>query len=1707
MAGWNDRSRGASPQPPGRAAYSREWRAGLAPRRRRTPKRVLIGAFGLLLAAVVGLVAYFLLLPVAGSVPPARLVLVGIGAYQDRAFPPNAFARGDVAALHALQDTNPKQFPDEKPWDDMLTGRTLLDQMGHKLQQMEHENLVVFCSLHALVQPGDPGHAELYAIHADPDSPHSEQTDQMIPLPDLLAALGRTSAERIVLLLDVGRLLPNWRLGVLAGDVPAQLEQDVARAAIPRLTVLCSAGSHERSWGAPEWKQSVFGYYVVEGLNGAADGWSEPGAQKNTPDQRVSMNELYGYVHDSVAAWAREHRGVPQTVLRFGSAEDFPLVAIRDQTPANPGAEPGAADANSGKKAAAQAETSEKGEKTKAGDQRVAKGKEKAKAAEEKPVDPWDELFKLWTQRDLLWREGRTAGSAPHLWRRLQAHLLAAEQQLRAGADEEARATVAQAAGMLQELRRGDVPADLRTDSGRFALSAGSLLGAGRLDRETEQKIAQYAQPIIAAGQSPQPPPATGAAPAPPTGSAPAAVPQAPPAPELVARWLMAEASEQARPERLVQLGFVLKTIEPEQWPVELASLARLVARAQTKPSFWSEDLVSQFFELRARSPSGAVLDPVVFPLVRDELGKGLRALDAAERWLVADGGANGQAETWLRKAENSFSLADRIAQQAAAHVRLRDELLVSLPDLARWVALRADDAPDRTVEWDAVREGVRRLRRRAELGGELDAAFIQDVLGVWPATSGEQDQRERLLLELMLRTHLLQSALWASEDMPADDMLTRLSQAASDAERLWQLLQQDVAAEMNAVIRRGQITAEDWRTADRLLLNPWIDVEHRRQLLDVISREPRGGFFKPAANRRDERGLWQGFWAIQTLALGGADDDQLARLWEQWDDLLAAVTAPGDGDPLAVRQRRAQLGLSINRQWWMLAERASRPTQGDRKWNLLVRGLDPWDQPSSDPDDVLRQQRTAQFQQYLAVQLEDIQRRQDQHAAYAGQLQSGQRLLARIGPASPPAGTTIARPRLARVEAPPFRSDRTAQLSVAVEAPPADAAQMQVLLEADRVRVSRDGTAVEPGRPVALSSADSAFDLRLDANAVGPQRMLVALLGPDGFPFDVRSDIVLQPPFDPNSWRIEFQTAQEGRPVRQDHLTGSSKLYLPPSGTVSLKAVLVRPSTDTTQAVDVVVSRRRANGAVDGLIPKTTIQLPPDKTRAELTLSLGGAAASPPANAASPAGAAEPPQAEPVDISEGLVFELTPQGRETFAYTVQPVFWSAEAFVEPPRPRFEKDTLSVPVVRRDPQANGNEDLLLPPQIAVSLSIPDSLLQPSQTRVLGSDEPSLGFGQRRELSVTFNRALLADEYEEIKLSVAGLPHAFRWQVRPDQPAVLLPGRPPQVRIASPVQGQVLKQEKDPLVIRLEVDASELDLTGGENETWRLSYEILRDDDGRRANAGRSDSWELRSSLDRRIGLAGPQEGVWKITTAAGDHKRELTTAGLSGRFLLLARLYRGENVAAEHQVGFAIDDEAPPLVRIDAGDERIFRRDRALTVRVATEDRQSGITSVVVGIDANRNEKIDDEERVFEKQFLPIERPAFEDRITIPPRLLPAMAGTYDVLAGATNGVGTAGSAKLRVALQDPPKPPPTPQPTTGSILVKFSNARGKKTVTLAGPTRRTETAESGQATVRFSDLQPGAYEIDVRGYMRNGSAKNIQVRAGETTQVDIAVQ
>ena len=167
--------------------------------------------------------------------------------------------------------------------------------------------------------------------------------------------------------------LVNEKLNALAND--------------PKLgLVLVSAGPGEFSQVLDEQKATAFGYFLYQGLAGAADGFLD-----KTRDGRVRARELAAYVKDHVSRWSFFARGMMQTPYLVGSG-DFRLTVQ------------------------AKPHTVEKLE---------AKRRNIPKA-----------LSEAWRTRDALAVES-AAVLAPHLLHRLQSGLVRTEQRLAAGVPED----------------------------------------------------------------------------------------------------------------------------------------------------------------------------------------------------------------------------------------------------------------------------------------------------------------------------------------------------------------------------------------------------------------------------------------------------------------------------------------------------------------------------------------------------------------------------------------------------------------------------------------------------------------------------------------------------------------------------------------------------------------------------------------------------------------------------------------------------------------------------------------------------------------------------------------------------------------------------------------------------------------------------------------------------------------------------------------------------------------------------------------------------------------------------------------------------------------------------------------------------------------------------------------------------------------------
>jgi hypothetical protein len=119
---------------------------------------------------------------------------------------------------------------------------------------------------------------------------------------------GLPEETRKLLILDATQVRAIRRL-MLGNDFARSLqEQEQKIKDIPNLVVLCSASPFQKSWYSEEWRKTAFGYYLGEGLKGAADLKEEGGDNSG----RVSALELFRYVRKKVQIWAHDNRDAGQ---------------------------------------------------------------------------------------------------------------------------------------------------------------------------------------------------------------------------------------------------------------------------------------------------------------------------------------------------------------------------------------------------------------------------------------------------------------------------------------------------------------------------------------------------------------------------------------------------------------------------------------------------------------------------------------------------------------------------------------------------------------------------------------------------------------------------------------------------------------------------------------------------------------------------------------------------------------------------------------------------------------------------------------------------------------------------------------------------------------------------------------------------------------------------------------------------------------------------------------------------------------------------------------------------------------------------------------------------------------------------------------------------------------------------------------------------
>jgi hypothetical protein len=295
---WKHAALPSTPPSSGQHAWQHSGGQPAVPSGKRLSRKTLVALLGggIFVLAAVFLVVIFWPRPA----PPVCLVLVGAGYEHNLAVPHNVAGRRTLHDLAQWGKTQARVEVHEEPLNPEA------NPVAKALDGCKSEVVVVFLAAH-----GGADHDGPYLINHDADFHDSASRYRLSDALEALRGLPKTTKKK-VLLVDATQVGAHWPSGQLQNDFAHALKQSPEIDKDPNLVVICSSQPDQRSWVDEEWGRTVFAHFVLEGLQGAADG------ELGNSDGRVDALELFEYVRRKVERWARDNRAATQTPFLLG---------------------------------------------------------------------------------------------------------------------------------------------------------------------------------------------------------------------------------------------------------------------------------------------------------------------------------------------------------------------------------------------------------------------------------------------------------------------------------------------------------------------------------------------------------------------------------------------------------------------------------------------------------------------------------------------------------------------------------------------------------------------------------------------------------------------------------------------------------------------------------------------------------------------------------------------------------------------------------------------------------------------------------------------------------------------------------------------------------------------------------------------------------------------------------------------------------------------------------------------------------------------------------------------------------------------------------------------------------------------------------------------------------------------------------------------
>ncbi len=638
------------------------------------------------------------------------------------------------------------------------------------------------------------------------------------------------------------------------------------------------------------------------------------------------------------------------------------------------------------------------------------------------------------------------------------------------------------------------------------------------------------------------------------------------------------------------------------------------------------------------------------------------------------------------------------------------------------------------------------------------------------------------------------------------------------------------------------------------------------------------------------------------------------------------------------------------------------------------------------------------------------------------------------------------------------------------------------------------------------LADADTVRELTFASGGGVTEDMeiLLAIANQDDIVVSARK-ITLYP--DPTtSWQVRFFTKQD--PLNPLTLV-NNELKLPPS---------TRNDKGEDKPVPLTVQFEQTTGKAKSVRVQCVDSKGNPFWPEPLAVEIGANGRS--ANVPLPAAEAAP-EAKPLtfDVLEGMTFQITADlvGAKTEEVQVRPVLASASEYVEVESPKYEANRLTFRVTPKSGVGSIRPEKL-PVRVHFSPKLQSLLLEAGSTSLatLGEDGHAFSFSFVDAIQQAYDSGDL-----EFGLSVAGIPHAFRWRLNStgvdklhevDDPIVRteveleLPKAFPKVpsQDNAILVGENWQQAK--LNVGLHIHGGQIN--GGAAE-WQLGLRVENIDT--RLSASVMEQTALRRRYNETIVASPGEGGAWNFATHTALHRHDgynITENGFNdGRYRLIGQLRRiGSNEPPkEHGVPFTFDASPPTLpvqnIRVSNLSAAGWPVNQPLTLTITATDPQSGITKIEAGMVEGELREV----RI---------RPGLQasgEIVIQPSQGFPevpesTVTETRDakIFVKVTNGAMLAKEESIIVRFYRTAKEMAPPPAEPGIVEFKWASKKSYKVTLAGGAPGFLPIVKDGNENeaVKF-EVAAGKYKLLWTTNTGSGGTKGVTVTAGKTTTVE----